>query len=223
MPNAHSHAFQRGLRGRAERPGPAGGNDDFWTWRTEMFHLAETLDPDSMRAVGARVLPGNGRLRVRGRRRISLRPPPARRHSVRRAERDGAGRRRRGRRGRPSDRAASGGVSPRRLGRRGPPARAGSTALLRSGCGGVPVPSGRAPRVGVSDGRASTWGSPPTASGRSLRAGSRRSPSTLSATGSSVMSTPTSSGASSRSVRPSTAARRSSCLSEPGSSARTRA
>jgi formimidoylglutamate deiminase len=51
MPNAHSHAFQRGLRGRAERPSPAGGNDDFWTWRTEMFHLAETLDPASMRAV----------------------------------------------------------------------------------------------------------------------------------------------------------------------------
>jgi formimidoylglutamate deiminase len=51
MPNAHSHAFQRGLRGRAERPGPAGGDDDFWTWRTEMFALAETLDPDSMRAI----------------------------------------------------------------------------------------------------------------------------------------------------------------------------
>ncbi|HUA70662.1 MAG TPA: formimidoylglutamate deiminase [Solirubrobacteraceae bacterium] len=50
MPNAHSHAFQRGLRGRAERPGPAGGDDDFWTWRTEMFGLAETLDPESMRA-----------------------------------------------------------------------------------------------------------------------------------------------------------------------------
>ena len=50
MPNAHSHAFQRGLRGRAERPGPAGGDDDFWTWRTEMFQLAEVLDPVSMRA-----------------------------------------------------------------------------------------------------------------------------------------------------------------------------
>jgi formimidoylglutamate deiminase len=48
MPNAHSHAFQRGLRGRAERPGPAGGEDDFWTWRTEMFRLAETLDPAGM-------------------------------------------------------------------------------------------------------------------------------------------------------------------------------
>jgi len=49
MPNAHSHVFQRGLRGRAERPGPA-GDDDFWTWRAEMFALAEMLDPVSMRA-----------------------------------------------------------------------------------------------------------------------------------------------------------------------------
>jgi formimidoylglutamate deiminase len=48
MPNAHSHAFQRALRGRAERP--AGDrDDDFWTWRTEMFRLAENLDPTSMR------------------------------------------------------------------------------------------------------------------------------------------------------------------------------
>jgi formimidoylglutamate deiminase len=47
MPNAHSHAFQRALRGRAERPGV--GEDDFWTWRTEMFRLAEALDPTTMR------------------------------------------------------------------------------------------------------------------------------------------------------------------------------
>jgi formimidoylglutamate deiminase len=50
MPNAHSHAFQRALRGRAERPGGA-ENDDFWTWRTEMFRLAEALDPTTMRQV----------------------------------------------------------------------------------------------------------------------------------------------------------------------------
>ena len=50
MPNAHSHAFQRLLRGRAERPGPA-GTDDFWSWRTEMFRAAEALDPDSMRRI----------------------------------------------------------------------------------------------------------------------------------------------------------------------------
>jgi formimidoylglutamate deiminase len=50
MPNAHSHAFQRALRGQAERPG-ASGRDDFWTWRTEMFRLAGALDPITMRMV----------------------------------------------------------------------------------------------------------------------------------------------------------------------------
>ena len=50
MPNAHSHAFQRALRGRAERPGGA-RDDDFWSWRTEMFALAEALDPTTMREV----------------------------------------------------------------------------------------------------------------------------------------------------------------------------
>jgi formimidoylglutamate deiminase len=48
MPNAHSHAFQRGLRGRAERL--VADRDDFWSWRTEMYRLAGELDPDSMRA-----------------------------------------------------------------------------------------------------------------------------------------------------------------------------
>jgi formimidoylglutamate deiminase len=48
MPNAHSHAFQRALRGRAERPGGA-RDDDFWTWRTEMFRLADALEPTTMR------------------------------------------------------------------------------------------------------------------------------------------------------------------------------
>jgi formimidoylglutamate deiminase len=49
MPNAHSHAFQLGLRGRAERLAP--DRDDFWSWRTEMYRLAGELDPDSMRTV----------------------------------------------------------------------------------------------------------------------------------------------------------------------------
>jgi formimidoylglutamate deiminase len=53
MPNAHSHAFQRDLRGIGERPSdPA---DDFWTWRTEMFRLAGALDPDAMADVARRV------------------------------------------------------------------------------------------------------------------------------------------------------------------------
>src|SRR3954471_15682308 len=53
MVNAHSHAFQRDLRGVAERPGVPG--DDFWSWRTEMFRLAGALDPESMREVAGRV------------------------------------------------------------------------------------------------------------------------------------------------------------------------
>jgi formimidoylglutamate deiminase len=40
--NAHSHAFQRRLRGRSE-----GG--DFWTWREEMLREAERQTPDSVR------------------------------------------------------------------------------------------------------------------------------------------------------------------------------
>jgi formimidoylglutamate deiminase len=46
MPNAHSHAFQRGLRGRAERV--AQPPDDFWSWREAMYSLAGELDPDSI-------------------------------------------------------------------------------------------------------------------------------------------------------------------------------
>ena len=55
MVNAHSHAFQRDLRGVAERPAPAAHQaDDFWSWRTEMFRLAGTLDPEAMRDVASR-------------------------------------------------------------------------------------------------------------------------------------------------------------------------
>ena len=53
MANAHSHAFQLDLRGIGERPGQPG--DDFWSWRTEMYRLAGSHDPASMRAVGDRV------------------------------------------------------------------------------------------------------------------------------------------------------------------------
>jgi formimidoylglutamate deiminase len=56
MPNAHSHAFQRDLRGAAERPAPeAHAADDFWTWRETMFRLAGALDPTAMRDVATRV------------------------------------------------------------------------------------------------------------------------------------------------------------------------
>jgi formimidoylglutamate deiminase len=52
MVNAHSHAFQRDLRGAAERP--SSPDDDFWSWRTEMFRLAGALEPDTMREVAGR-------------------------------------------------------------------------------------------------------------------------------------------------------------------------
>jgi formiminoglutamate deiminase len=42
LANAHSHAFQRALRGRTQ-----GGRGSFWTWREQMYALADRLDPDS--------------------------------------------------------------------------------------------------------------------------------------------------------------------------------
>lgn len=45
MVNAHSHAFQRGLRGRGETfPSGAGS---FWTWREAMYELVKTCDRDA--------------------------------------------------------------------------------------------------------------------------------------------------------------------------------
>jgi formiminoglutamate deiminase len=41
LANAHSHAFQRALRGRAQA-----GTGDFWTWRRQMYEIAEEIDPE---------------------------------------------------------------------------------------------------------------------------------------------------------------------------------
>jgi formimidoylglutamate deiminase len=47
--SAHSHAFQRAIRGRTEyRNHPV---DDFWTWREAMYAAAERLSPDDLEAV----------------------------------------------------------------------------------------------------------------------------------------------------------------------------
>ena len=43
LANAHSHAFQRAIRGRTQAA--AGG--DFWTWRERMYAASARLDPDS--------------------------------------------------------------------------------------------------------------------------------------------------------------------------------
>jgi len=46
LANAHSHAFQRALRGHTQT-----GSGSFWTWREQMYALATTLDPDQIHAL----------------------------------------------------------------------------------------------------------------------------------------------------------------------------
>lgn len=45
--NAHSHAFQRVIRGRTEYRG-ASAADSFWTWREMMYAAAQRLTPDDI-------------------------------------------------------------------------------------------------------------------------------------------------------------------------------
>lgn len=47
LANAHSHAFQRAMRGSGE----AGGEGSFWTWRELMYGVASRLDPERYRAL----------------------------------------------------------------------------------------------------------------------------------------------------------------------------
>lgn len=49
--NLHSHAFQRGMAGLAERRGP--GTDSFWTWRDVMYRFANAIGPDELEAIAA--------------------------------------------------------------------------------------------------------------------------------------------------------------------------
>jgi formiminoglutamate deiminase len=44
--NAHSHAFQRALRGRTQR-----ASGSFWTWREQMYRVADRIDPESYLAL----------------------------------------------------------------------------------------------------------------------------------------------------------------------------
>ncbi len=49
--NAHSHAFQYAMAGLAEnhrRP-----DDDFWSWRDAMYHLALNLDPEQFKKIAS--------------------------------------------------------------------------------------------------------------------------------------------------------------------------
>ncbi len=45
--NAHSHSFQRAIRGRTEHRTSA-SRDSFWTWREAMYHAANLLTPDDI-------------------------------------------------------------------------------------------------------------------------------------------------------------------------------
>jgi formiminoglutamate deiminase len=47
---AHSHAFQRGMRGMAQRRA-RGQTDDFWGWRDAMYTLAGSLTPESIHRI----------------------------------------------------------------------------------------------------------------------------------------------------------------------------
>jgi len=53
MPNLHSHAFQRGMAGLAERRGPS--TDSFWSWREVMYGFALAMTPDQVAAVAAQL------------------------------------------------------------------------------------------------------------------------------------------------------------------------
>ncbi len=46
LANCHSHAFHRALRGRTQR-----GPGTFWSWRDQMYAVADRLDPDSYYAL----------------------------------------------------------------------------------------------------------------------------------------------------------------------------
>lgn len=50
--NAHSHAFQYAMAGLAEIH-TSGTDDDFWTWREEMYKCALSVDPDQAEAIAA--------------------------------------------------------------------------------------------------------------------------------------------------------------------------
>jgi formiminoglutamate deiminase len=51
LTTAHSHAFQRAMRGAAQRPALASAKSDFWSWRGAMYRVASTLDPESIERI----------------------------------------------------------------------------------------------------------------------------------------------------------------------------
>ena len=201
--NAHSHAFQRALRGRVERVDPEHPHDDFWTWREAMYEAANAVDPDGGYEVA---LPLYGEMVAAGYTvvgRVPLPAPPARRRAVPGPQRDGQGH------ALPRQRDAGIEIvllmcAYARAGAGQPPAER-AAAVLRPKRRGVPVAGrGAGSRVPRRTGAAQRAGAAPRLAGGDRRA--TRSPAAWWCT-----STPTSSGARSRSAWPSTACGRSSC------------
>jgi formimidoylglutamate deiminase len=53
MPNAHSHAFQRGMTGNTEFRLSA--RDSFWTWRQAMYGLANRIEPEDLQVLATQL------------------------------------------------------------------------------------------------------------------------------------------------------------------------
>ena len=51
LTSAHSHAFQRAMRGLAQRPARADERGDFWSWRGAMYAVAAGLTPESVHEI----------------------------------------------------------------------------------------------------------------------------------------------------------------------------
>ena len=54
LPNLHSHTFQRGMAGLAERRGAS--EDSFWTWREVMYRFLDRLSPEDVQAIAAQAM-----------------------------------------------------------------------------------------------------------------------------------------------------------------------
>ena len=74
--NAHSHAFQRVIRGRTERRSEH-SSDSFWTWREQMYAAANRLTPEEIYAASRMAFFRDGVIGHHGGRRVSLHSPRA--------------------------------------------------------------------------------------------------------------------------------------------------
>ena len=205
--NAHSHAFQRALRGRVERVDPAHPHDDFWTWREAMYAAANAVDPDgcyevARRLYGEMVAAG---YTVVGEFHYPHHQPGGTPYPDRNAMAKALRCRRQRRRHR--DRAADVRLRP---GGRGAAARGAASGGSATHGRRVPVAGGGAGRrVPRRPGAAQRPRAAPRLAGGDRRLRARPA-------GWSCTSTPTSSGARSTSAWPSTACDRSSCSADIG-------